>query len=126
MRYARYRGRHRTPSNAARLTAVGAVGAGTLAASVIAPGVANADAANVQWDRVANCESGGNWHINTGNGYYGAYQFAQSTWDYAARIAGRPDLVGRRPDLVSPSDQDAVALALYNAVGPSPWGGVCY
>lgn len=32
------------------------------------------------WDRLAQCESGGNWHINTGNGYYGGLQFALSTW----------------------------------------------
>jgi hypothetical protein len=33
-----------------------------------------------RWDRVAQCESGGNWHINTGNGYYGGLQFLLSTW----------------------------------------------
>lgn len=32
------------------------------------------------WDRIAACESGGNWHINTGNGYYGGLQFSASTW----------------------------------------------
>jgi resuscitation-promoting factor RpfA len=32
------------------------------------------------WDRVAACESGGNWHIDTGNGYYGGLQFSLSTW----------------------------------------------
>ncbi|WP_019930842.1 transglycosylase family protein [Nocardia sp. BMG111209] len=32
------------------------------------------------WDGVAQCESGGNWHINTGNGFYGGLQFTQSTW----------------------------------------------
>ncbi|TSE00251.1 transglycosylase family protein [Skermania sp. ID1734] len=40
-----------------------------------------ASAATVQqWDQVAQCESGGNWSINTGNGYYGGLQFSQSTW----------------------------------------------
>ena len=33
-----------------------------------------------RWDRVAQCESGGNWSINTGNGYYGGLQFLPSTW----------------------------------------------
>lgn len=33
------------------------------------------------WDRLAACESGGNWSINTGNGYYGGLQFSQSTWN---------------------------------------------
>jgi hypothetical protein len=32
------------------------------------------------WDRLAGCESGGNWHINTGNGYYGGLQFSLSSW----------------------------------------------
>ena len=32
------------------------------------------------WDAVAQCESGGDWHINTGNGYYGGLQFSPSTW----------------------------------------------
>jgi len=32
------------------------------------------------WDRLAKCESGGNWHINTGNGYYGGLQFSAATW----------------------------------------------
>jgi len=32
------------------------------------------------WDRIAKCESGGNWKINTGNGYYGGLQFKLSTW----------------------------------------------
>lgn len=39
-----------------------------------------ADAASNVWDRVAKCESGGNWKINTGNGYYGGLQFSHSTW----------------------------------------------
>jgi hypothetical protein len=41
-------------------------------------GVANADSVN--WDAIAQCESGGNWAINTGNGYYGGLQFSPSTW----------------------------------------------
>jgi LysM repeat protein len=39
-----------------------------------------ADAKSTVWDRVAECESGGNWRINTGNGYYGGLQFSRSTW----------------------------------------------
>ncbi|MBV6760131.1 transglycosylase family protein [Rhodococcus opacus] len=39
-----------------------------------------ASAASHNWDGVAQCESGGNWGINTGNGYYGGLQFSQSTW----------------------------------------------
>ncbi len=40
-----------------------------------------ADAASLStWKRLAQCESGGRWHINTGNGYYGGLQFSHSTW----------------------------------------------
>ena len=40
-----------------------------------------ADAASLRiWHRIARCESGGRWHINTGNGYYGGLQFSLSTW----------------------------------------------
>jgi hypothetical protein len=46
------------------------------------------------WQRLANCESGGRWHINTGNGYYGGLQFSRGTWNafggrHYARIASR-------------------------------------
>lgn len=68
-------------------------------------------------------ESGGNYSIDTGNGYYGAYQFAQATWDNTARHAGRGDLVGRKPSQASPGDQDAMALHLLQWVGRSPWAG---
>jgi hypothetical protein len=34
------------------------------------------------WDRLAQCESSGDWHINTGNGYYGGLQFALSSWEW--------------------------------------------
>ncbi len=40
-----------------------------------------ASAAGHNWDGVAQCESGGNWAINTGNGYYGGLQFSQGTWN---------------------------------------------
>ena len=43
------------------------------------------------WDRVAQCESGGNWKINTGNGFYGGVQFAAGTWKaYGGRDVRRP------------------------------------
>jgi len=42
----------------------------------------SADAASLRtWNRLAQCESGGRWHINTGNGYYGGLQFSDPTWD---------------------------------------------
>jgi resuscitation-promoting factor RpfA len=54
--------------------------AGGLAAVALAS-AATADAATAsQWDALAQCESGGNWAINTGNGFYGGLQFTSSTW----------------------------------------------
>jgi hypothetical protein len=46
---------------------------------VLSAGTASA-APDSAWDKVAQCESGGNWHISTGNGYYGGLQFSAGTW----------------------------------------------
>lgn len=54
-------------------------GALAVAPMALGAGTANADS-GVNWDAVAACESGGNWAINTGNGYYGGLQFSMSTW----------------------------------------------
>lgn len=54
--------------------------AGALIAAPMALSTGTANADSVDWDAIAACESGGNWSINTGNGYYGGLQFAQSTW----------------------------------------------
>lgn len=69
------------------------------------------------------CESGGHgeYVANTGNGYYGAYQFLPSTWDSIASQSGRPDLVGVAPHLASPADQDAMARALFARSGAGQW-----
>lgn len=60
------------------VASIAAVGA--LAAVPFVGATATASAAG-NWDAVAQCESGGNWSINTGNGYYGGLQFSQSTWE---------------------------------------------
>lgn len=54
-------------------------GALALAPMALATGTANAES-SVNWDAVASCESGGNWHTATGNGYYGGLQFTMGTW----------------------------------------------
>lgn len=59
------------------------------------------------WDSIAACESGGNWAINTGNGYYGGLQFTQQTWAGAGGLAYAP-----RADLATPAQQIAVASTL--------------
>ncbi len=52
------------------------------------------------WDRLALCESGGNWAANTGNGYYGGIQFSLSSWQ-AAGGTGRPDLASRATQIAA-------------------------
>jgi hypothetical protein len=73
-------GRHRKPSSSsigvAKIAVTGAViGGGALGLTAQAQAATDAE-----WDRVAACESSGNWAINTGNGYHGGLQFAPSTW----------------------------------------------
>jgi Transglycosylase-like domain len=54
------------------------------------------------WDRVASCESGGNWSINTGNGFYGGLQFTYGTWLAAGggRFAARADYATREQQII--------------------------
>src|SRR4051794_6279775 len=73
------RGRHRRSRNHTRT--IGLATAPFLAAIPFAVSAGSASASTSAWDRLAGCESGGNWHINTGNGYYGGLQFADGTWD---------------------------------------------
>jgi LysM repeat protein len=68
------------------------------------------------WDRVAACESGGNWSINTGNGYYGGLQFTQSTWNANGGQAYAP-----RADLASRDAQIAVAQHVLASQGWGAW-----
>ena len=75
-----YQGKHRTPSAAVR-TLARVVVAGAALGVPLAVATVPAQADPVNWDAIAECESGGNWGINTGNGYSGGLQFSQSTWE---------------------------------------------
>ncbi|MFE9024500.1 transglycosylase family protein [Streptomyces sp. NPDC007808] len=68
------------------------------------------------WDRIAQCESGGNWHINTGNGYYGGLQFAASTWRAYGGTAYAPTA-----DRATRAQQIAVATKVQRAQGWGAW-----
>ena len=70
----------------------------------------------VNWDAIAQCESGGNWSINTGNGYYGGLQFTQQTWEAYGGLSYAP-----RADLASRAAQIAVAEKVYAAGGLGAW-----
>jgi resuscitation-promoting factor RpfA len=67
---------HKQSLRALGLIVAGA--AGTVA--LLGPASAAEAKSSVNWDAVAQCESSGNWSINTGNGYYGGLQFSRSTW----------------------------------------------
>ena len=69
------------------------------------------------WDRIAQCESTGNWSINTGNGYYGGLQFDISSW-----MANGGGDFASRPDLASRAQQITVANRYYAKAGLGPWG----
>ena len=71
------------------------------------------DPAPAQWEALRQCESSGNYLVNTGNGYYGAYQFDQSTWE---SVGG-----SGRPHWAEPVVQDARARLLYARRGWHPW-----
>ncbi|MFJ6623373.1 transglycosylase family protein [Kitasatospora sp. NPDC091335] len=75
-----------------------------------------ADGGSYDWDRVAACESSGNWRINTGNGYYGGLQFDQPTWRENGGLGYAP-----RADLATREQQIAVAQHLADRRGLSPW-----
>ncbi|MFJ6012656.1 transglycosylase family protein [Streptomyces sp. NPDC092952] len=109
------KGKHRRPSKAVRLVTL----AGVAGAAVAVPlmGATNASAASVAtWDAVAQCESGGNWSINTGNGYYGGLQFSQSSWAAAGGTQYAP-----RADLATKAQQIATAERLLALQGPGAW-----
>jgi len=73
---------------------------------------------------VVQAESGGHYQAVSPNGLYrGAFQFAQSTWNFAARAAHRPDLIGVPPNQASQADQDTLAVALFALDGERPWLG---
>lgn len=87
-----------------------------LAATAVVGFASTASASNVNWDAIAKCESGNNWHINTGNGYYGGLQFDRGTWtgNGGGQYASRADLATRE-------QQIAIAEVLYSHRGLSPW-----
>ena len=97
----RHNGRHREVSRVKVLAARGAtVGVIAGAAALGFAGSASA-APDSTWDSVAGCESGNNWSINTGNGYYGGLQFSQSTWEAygGGQYASRADQATREEQI---------------------------
>jgi hypothetical protein len=106
-------GRHRKPTSSsisvAKIAFTGAViGGGSLALA----GQAQA-APDSEWDQVARCESGGNWAINTGNGYYGGLQFSPATWTSNGGTG--------MPNQASREEQIRVAENVFKTQGIGAW-----
>lgn len=108
-------GRHRRPRQAPAIV----VAAGVTGSAIAIPflGAAGAHAADATtWDRVAECESGGMWSADLGNGYYGGLQFSQETWSAYGGTA-----FAERADLASRSQQISVAEKVLDDKGPQAW-----
>ncbi|MGW0789060.1 transglycosylase family protein [Streptomyces sp. NPDC002911] len=108
-------GRHRRPRQAPAIVVAAGVTGSAIAIPLLGAGSAQA-ADTSTWDRVAECESGGMWSADLGNGYYGGLQFSQDDWsDY-----GGTDYAPRA-DLASRSQQIAVAEKVLDDKGPQAW-----
>ncbi|QTD98986.1 transglycosylase family protein [Streptomyces cyanogenus] len=108
-------GRHRRPRQAPALL----VAAGVTGSAIAIPllGAASANAADgTTWDKVAECESGGTWSADTGNGYYGGLQISQEDWN---AYGGGQYAAG--PDQASRNQQIAVAEKILADKGTAPW-----
>ena len=109
------KGKHRRASKATRVVALVGVAGVAVAAPLMTAGAASAATAS-EWDAVAQCESGGNWSINTGNGYYGGLQFSASTW---AAYGGTA--FAASADQASKSQQIQIAEKVLAGQGKGAW-----
>ncbi|WP_420176337.1 transglycosylase family protein [Luteococcus sp. OSA5] len=97
-------------------TFVSLVAATALSAGIGMSAAAPAQAAGSVWDRVAQCESTGNWSINTGNGYYGGLQFSRSTW-----LAFGGGKYAPTANKATKAQQIEIAKKTLKAQGPGAW-----
>lgn len=89
---------------------------GSTVAGVTVPSAAPGGLSADQWNKIAGAESGGDWKINTGNGFYGGLQFQQSTWDEFGGGKYAP-----RADLASPQEQMDIANKVFAKQGGGAW-----
>ncbi len=86
------------------------------AAAPVSSQAAAPSAAGANWNAIATCESGGNWSINTGNGFYGGLQFTQQTW-----LGYGGGQYASSANLATPSEQIAVAQRVLAGQGIGAW-----
>ncbi|WP_345983738.1 transglycosylase family protein [Streptomyces sp. DSS69] len=110
-------GRHRRyqPSRINRASLTVTAGGAGIALPLITAASAGAAPGEV-WEKVAACESSGDWAVNTGNGYYGGLQFSGPTW---AAFGGRQ--YAPRADLATRDQQIAIAERVLDGQGPGAW-----
>ncbi|GAA2655050.1 resuscitation-promoting factor protein RpfC [Streptomyces vastus] len=108
-------GRHRRPRQAPALFVAAGVTGSAIAIPLLAASGASA-ASGATWDAVAECESGGSWSANSGNGEYGGLQVTQEEWEQYGGLD-----YAMRADLASRSQQIAVAEKILADKGTSPW-----
>ncbi|WP_103532098.1 transglycosylase family protein [Streptomyces sp. SM11] len=108
-------GRHRRPRQAPAIVVAAGVTGSAIAIPLLGASGAHAAEATT-WDRVAECESGGMWSADLGNGYYGGLQFSQETWSAYGGTA-----FAARADLASRSQQISVAEKVLGDQGPKAW-----
>ncbi|WP_393062954.1 transglycosylase family protein [Streptomyces sp. LN549] len=110
-------GRHRRyqPSRINRASLTVTAGGAGIALPLITAASAGAASGDV-WEKVAACESTSNWHINTGNGYFGGLQFTRSTWAAYGGTVYAP-----RADLATRDQQIAIAEKVLQGQGPGAW-----
>ncbi|MFG3546394.1 transglycosylase family protein [Streptomyces sp. NPDC047725] len=111
------RGRHRRyqPNRINRASLTVTAGGAGIALPLMGAGTAHAADVDT-WDKVAACESSGDWGVNTGNGYFGGLQFTQSTWEAFGGTAYAP-----RADQATKDQQIAVAEKVLDGQGPGAW-----
>ncbi|UIX33521.1 LysM peptidoglycan-binding domain-containing protein [Streptomyces sp. GQFP] len=108
-------GRHRRPRQAPALLVAAGVTGSALAIPLLAATGASA-ASGTTWDRVAECESGGSWSANSGNGFYGGLQLTQADWEAYGGLTYAPSA-----DQASRSQQIAVAESVLADRGAGVW-----
>ncbi|WP_409236771.1 transglycosylase family protein [Streptomyces sp. PA5.6] len=108
-------GRHRRPRQAPALIVAAGVTGSAIAIPLLGATSANA-AETTTWEKLAECESGGEWSANPGNGYYGGLQLSQDTWEAYGGLDYAPSA-----DQASRSQQIAVAEQVLDAKGTAAW-----
>ncbi|MER5429278.1 transglycosylase family protein [Streptomyces sp. NPDC002588] len=109
-------GRHRRPRQAPALLVAAGVTGSAIAIPLFAAGGASAADGTV-WDKVAQCESGGSWSADDGNGEYGGLSLTQDDWETYGGLD-----YAKSPDLASRNQQIAVAQKLLAAEDVGVWG----